>query len=81
VIRQAEMLKGLGVKTTKALPASLVDGSGLEEGDDPPSGGRARGAVAGATDNRHRCSIRRRTKTPRPEAGRQAARRATRASQ
>jgi DNA recombination protein RmuC len=41
VIRQAEMLKGLGVKTTKALPVSLVDASGAEEGDDPtrPSGG------------------------------------------
>ena len=40
VIRQAEMLKGLGVKTTKALPTPLVDGSGAEEGDDatPVSG-------------------------------------------
>jgi DNA recombination protein RmuC len=37
VIRQAEMLKGLGVKTTKALPVSLVDGSGVEEADDPTS--------------------------------------------
>jgi DNA recombination protein RmuC len=33
VIRQAEMLKGLGVKTTKALPNSLVDGSG--DADEP----------------------------------------------
>jgi DNA recombination protein RmuC len=37
VIRQAEMLKGLGVKTTKALPVSLVDGSGVEEADDSTS--------------------------------------------
>jgi DNA recombination protein RmuC len=40
VIRQAEMLKGLGVKTTKALASSLVDASGAEESDDstPMSG-------------------------------------------
>ena len=37
VIRQAEMLKGLGVKTTKALPVSLVDGSGVEEEDNSTS--------------------------------------------
>ena len=34
VIRQAEMLKGLGVKTAKALPVSLVDASGAEAPDD-----------------------------------------------
>ena len=28
VIRQAELLKGLGVKATKALPSTLVDGAG-----------------------------------------------------
>jgi DNA recombination protein RmuC len=32
VIRQAEMLKGLGVKSKKALPAELVDGSAEDEG-------------------------------------------------
>jgi DNA recombination protein RmuC len=37
VIRQAEMLKDLGVKTAKALPVSLVDASGAEaEGDSMP---------------------------------------------
>ena len=34
VIRQAEMLKELGVKSTKALPAPLVDASGAGTGDD-----------------------------------------------
>jgi len=34
VIRQAEMLKELGVKTTKALPTPLVDASGATTGDD-----------------------------------------------
>jgi|GEM_PF-9542 len=33
VIRQAEMLKGLGVKATKALPNALVDASGAPEID------------------------------------------------
>ncbi|MEP6504999.1 MAG: DNA recombination protein RmuC [Betaproteobacteria bacterium] len=35
VIRQAEMLKGLGLKTAKALPPALVDASG--DGDEPPT--------------------------------------------
>jgi len=34
VIRQAEMLKDLGVKSTKALPGALVDASG--GGDEAP---------------------------------------------
>ena len=34
VIRQAEMLKDLGVKTTKSLPNALVDAAGAA--DDPP---------------------------------------------
>ena len=33
VIRQAEMLKELGVKTTKSLPNALVDSSGAEPGE------------------------------------------------
>jgi DNA recombination protein RmuC len=42
VIRQAEMLRDLGVKTTKALPASLVDASGAEAAGDPaPAAGGA----------------------------------------
>jgi DNA recombination protein RmuC len=35
VIRQAEMLKGLGVKTTKALPNALVDAA--QDGDGLPA--------------------------------------------
>jgi DNA recombination protein RmuC len=34
VIRQAEMLKGLGLKTAKALPSALIDASG--DADDAP---------------------------------------------
>lgn len=37
VIRQAEMLKDLGVKTTKALPGTLVDASGARDDAPPPS--------------------------------------------
>jgi DNA recombination protein RmuC len=37
VIRQAEMLKDLGVKTTKALPGTLVDASGVRDDVPPPS--------------------------------------------
>jgi len=37
VIRQAEMLKDLGVKTTKALPVPLVDASGARDETPPAS--------------------------------------------
>jgi len=37
VIRQAEMLKDLGVKTTKALPGALVDASGARDEAPPAS--------------------------------------------
>ena len=36
VIRQAEMLKGLGVKATRTLASSLVDASGVEPDDERP---------------------------------------------
>jgi DNA recombination protein RmuC len=36
VIRQAEMLKALGVKSAKALPTALVDASGAAD-DEPPA--------------------------------------------
>lgn len=38
VIRQAEMLKDLGVKSTRSLPGPLVDASGARE-DAPPASG------------------------------------------
>ena len=38
VIRQAELLKGLGVKATKALPGALVDASGAAEDAPAPAG-------------------------------------------
>ncbi|HEY8974033.1 MAG TPA: DNA recombination protein RmuC [Burkholderiaceae bacterium] len=39
VIRQAEMLKDLGVKSTKALPGTLVDASGARDDVAPPPAG------------------------------------------
>ena len=44
VIRQAEMLKALGVKATKGLPAALVDASGAGD-DDMPAAAPETGAL------------------------------------
>jgi DNA anti-recombination protein RmuC len=48
LIRQVEMLKELGVRTSKSLPQNLLDAAGVEEaraGAGGGSGGERRGGV------------------------------------